>query len=99
MVTRTPLCNLPTGGGWGFRFFPLAMVNATIDRLNDDGYPAVLFLHPREMDPNGPRLELSPFRKFVAYGGKNDAVARLRQVLARYRFGTLGQLADTWQPV
>ena len=33
MVTSFPIGNLPTGGGWGFRFFPLRMIDATVRAL------------------------------------------------------------------
>jgi polysaccharide deacetylase family protein (PEP-CTERM system associated) len=99
MVTPSLLGNLPTGGGWGFRFFPLAMIDGTVEKLNSAGFPAVIYLHPREMDARGPRVRLSPFRAFVAYGPKTDAKKRLKYLLQRYRFGTLRQLVETWEPV
>jgi polysaccharide deacetylase family protein (PEP-CTERM system associated) len=97
MVTPSWIGNLPTGGGWGFRFFPLNMVCATIEALNSRDCPAVLYLHPRELDPAGPRLELSPFLRFVSYGGRTDAAPRIRELLGRYRFTTLKELVYEWQ--
>jgi len=99
MVTPTLLGNLPTGGGWGFRFFPRAMIGGTVKNLNRAGFPAVVYLHPREMDAHGPRLRLSPFRAYAVYGPKRDAVARLRYLLRRFRFGTVRQLVDNWESV
>ncbi|WP_298268508.1 polysaccharide deacetylase family protein [Geobacter sp.] len=96
LVTPTPFGNLPTGGGWGFRFFPERIIVATIGRLNRRGMPAVLFLHPREMDPAGPRLPLSPLRSFVAYGPRRSAEGRLRSLLGRFEFTTLAHLVDVW---
>lgn len=97
LVTPTPLGNLPTGGGWGFRLFPLALITSSIERLNAAGNPAVIYLHPREMEADGPRLNLSPLRTFAAYGGKSEAGGRVRHLLQRFRFGTLRQLVDQWQ--
>jgi polysaccharide deacetylase family protein (PEP-CTERM system associated) len=96
LVTPTPLGNLPTGGGWGFRFFPLRFIERTITRLNREGAPAVLFLHPRELDPTGPRLALPPLRRFVTYGSRGDAAPRLRLLLGRRPFTTLIDLVDLW---
>lgn len=92
MVTPTWFGNLPTGGGWGFRFFPTALVAHTIRRLNTDGNPAVLYLHPRDVDPDGPRLRLTPLKQFAAYGTKNDALPRVRRLLERFRFTSLKEL-------
>ena len=98
MVTPSPLGNLPTGGGWGFRFFPLSLICRTVRRLNDTGLPAVLYLHPRELDPFGPRLKLSPLQSFVSYGPRTDAAGRLRELLRQFRFQPLKELATAWQP-
>jgi peptidoglycan-N-acetylglucosamine deacetylase len=99
MVTPSFLGNLPTGGGWGFRFFPLAMIARTVAGLNVAGNPAVLFLHPREMEPAGPRLRLSLLREFAAYGPRTNPERRLKHLLQRFSFGTLRQLEEQWEPV
>lgn len=93
LVTPTWFGNLPTGGGWGFRFFPAVLVDHSIRRLNASGMPAVLYLHPRDVDPEGPRLQLPPLKKFAAYGTRNDALPRLRSLLKRFCFTTLIELA------
>ena len=98
MVTRSWMGNLPTAGGWGFRFFPFRMICATIEALNRRHHPAVLYLHPREVDPAGPRLDLSPLKLFASYGNRTDATPRLSELFRRYRFITLKELVDEWQP-
>jgi peptidoglycan-N-acetylglucosamine deacetylase len=98
MVTPSPLLNLPTGGGWGFRFFPLSLIRRTLKALNDRNVPAVLYLHPRELDPLGPRLRLSPLQSFVSYGPRTDAGARLKDLLTSFPFQTLKELTCAWQP-
>jgi polysaccharide deacetylase family protein (PEP-CTERM system associated) len=97
MVTPSPIGNLPTGGGWGFRFFPLALIRHSVQQLNAAGKPALLFLHPREMEAFGPRLPLSPFRSFVNYGPRVASTGRLRALLRSFRFQTLRELADAWE--
>jgi polysaccharide deacetylase family protein (PEP-CTERM system associated) len=97
MVTPSLFGNLPTGGGWGFRFFPMKMISGTIRRLNDGGHPAVLYFHPREMEPDGPRLRLSPLRSFAVYGPRIDAGKKLRYLLEHFRFGVLRELMGQWE--
>lgn len=92
MVTRSWIGNLPTGGGWGFRFFPFRMICGTIDALNRRQHPAVLYLHPREVDPAGPRIELPFLKRFASYGTRVDAAYRLRELFRRYQFITLKEL-------
>ncbi|MBT0663352.1 polysaccharide deacetylase family protein [Geobacter pelophilus] len=97
LVTPSWIGNLPTGGGWGFRFFPMPMIERTIVNLNSLGAPGVFFLHPRELDPDGPRLKMSRFREFVAYGSRKDAMERLKRLLAGFRFTTLGKMVQQWE--
>jgi peptidoglycan-N-acetylglucosamine deacetylase len=97
LVTPSLIGNLPTGGGWGFRFFPLSLIRRSVKKLNENGNPAVLYLHPREMDPFGPRLPLSPLQSFVSYGPRSDASGRLRELLGDFSFKTLKELAASWQ--
>ena len=99
MVTPLPFINIPTGGGWGFRFFPLSMVSGTMRRLNSEGNPAVLYLHPREMEAFGPRLKLPPLRSFAAYGPRSSAAGRIKHLLQRFSFVTLRQLVESWESV
>lgn len=98
MVTPTPLGNLPSGGGWGFRFFPFCLIKRTVQQLNAEGKPALLYLHPREMEADGPRLSLSPLRTFLGYGPKTDATPRLREILRSFSFQTLQELSVSWKP-
>lgn len=92
LVTPTWFGNLPTGGGWGFRFFPAALVAHTVSRLNAAGHPAVLYLHPRDVDPDGPRLTLPALKLFAAYGTRSDALPRVRMLLEQFCFTTLKDL-------
>ncbi|QEM68442.1 DUF3473 domain-containing protein [Geobacter sp. FeAm09] len=98
MVSGSPLGNLPTGGGWGFRLFPFRMIAATVERYGRADRPAVLYLHPREVDPRGPRLKLPLVKRFASYGTRRDALPRLRRLLASYTFTTLRDMVDSWQP-
>jgi peptidoglycan-N-acetylglucosamine deacetylase len=97
MVTPSLLGNLPTGGGWGFRVFPQRMIHESIRKLNRAGAPAVIFLHPRELDPSGLRLRLKPLKKFAAYGPRSDVSGRLDTLMRRFRFGTLREMVDKWE--
>lgn len=92
LVTPTCCGNMPTGGGWGFRFFPVSMIENSIRKLNSAGSPAVLYLHPRDVDPDGPRLELPLLKQFASYGPRNDALPRLRRLFEVFRFTTLKEL-------
>lgn len=99
LVTATPLGNLPTGGGWGFRFFPLRLIRWTMHAYQRQNAPGVLFLHPRELDPQGPRLRLGLLQEFVTYGPRNSAAGRLADLMQGFAFTPLGEQVSTWQTV
>lgn len=97
LVTPTLCGNLPVGGGWGFRFFPVRLIKRTMQSYQQQGLPAVLFVHPRELDPRGPRLPLGMVREFVAYGPRSSAAGRLQALLQNFDFKPMRELVDTWQ--
>lgn len=97
MVTPSIFGNLPTGGGWGLRFFPLRLIRKTIRQINMSGAPAVMFLHPRELDPSGPRLKLGPVKNFAAYGPRIDLSGRVADIMGQFRFGTLREMVELWE--
>ena len=60
LVGGTPLVNLPIGGGWGLRTFPYAVLRHFIRVHNRAHGPAVLFIHPCELDANRPKPKSLP---------------------------------------
>jgi len=93
LVASSAMGNLPVGGGWGLRLFPLSFVLRSIEEYNQHQWPAVLYIHPREVDPAGPRLPLSPLKKFAAYGTRQDVLPRLQSLLERFSFCAMKDLA------
>jgi polysaccharide deacetylase family protein (PEP-CTERM system associated) len=82
--------NLPVGGGGYFRLLPYWWTRHGIRRLNEvEGRPAVFYLHPWEVDPRQPRLGGSRLSRFRHYRNLAKTEARLRQLLADFRFGTI----------
>ncbi|MEI6214146.1 MAG: polysaccharide deacetylase family protein [Desulfuromonadales bacterium] len=96
LVTPGRLTNLPCGGGWGLRMFPLKTVLRGIKAAHDSGNPAVFFLHPREVDPGGPRLKLPLLKSFAAYGPRKDSTSRLKCVAETGVSIPLRELVDSW---
>jgi peptidoglycan-N-acetylglucosamine deacetylase len=97
MVSRSFVGNLPTGGGWGFRLFPFSMIVSTVESYGHADRPAVLYLHPRDVDPEGPRLKLPLLKRFASYGTRRDALPRLKRLLGCYTFTTLREQVESWQ--
>jgi polysaccharide deacetylase family protein (PEP-CTERM system associated) len=83
---------MPIGWGWGLRMSSSRRVLRTIDRVNAAGRPAILTVHPWELDPNPPRVRLSPRLHFAHYFRLGGFRSRLREVLHGATFGRLGDL-------
>jgi polysaccharide deacetylase family protein (PEP-CTERM system associated) len=82
--------NLPVGGGGYFRIYPYALTKWGIDRINRvEGRPAVFYIHPWEVDPDQPRLEVGFWSRFRHYRNLETTEGRLRPLLADFRFGPI----------
>jgi peptidoglycan-N-acetylglucosamine deacetylase len=86
LVMRSPLGNLPIGGGWGLRIFPYRSIWKTIDQLNRLGHPALIFCHPPEFDTFSPPIALPWIKRFVCYGKIRTTEERLIRLLNDFEF-------------
>lgn len=82
--------NLPVAGGGYFRILPYAWTRWGLARLNQqDGQPAIFYLHPWEIDPAQPRLPVNALGRFRHYRNLHKTEARLRALMRDFRFGPL----------
>ena len=84
---------MPIGWGWGLRMSSPARVLRTINEENRLGRPAVLTVHPWELDPDPPRVQLPRRLRFAHYFRLDGFISRLREVLDQGSFGTLESAA------
>ena len=76
----------PYAGGGYLRLFPYGLVKAGIALEEGAGRPANLYVHPREIDPEQPRMPLPWKRRFKYYIGLRGLEAKLERLLTEYRF-------------
>jgi polysaccharide deacetylase family protein (PEP-CTERM system associated) len=83
------------GGGY-LRLFPLRLVELATRSLNRRGVPVTYYVHPREVDPEQPRMPLSWKRRFQYYVNLRATPAKLAGLLSRRggRFLTLAELLE-----
>ena len=82
--------NLPVAGGAYLRILPYALVKYGVRAINkDEKMPAVLYLHPWEVDPGQPRLPALWKSRMRQYIGLNGMKARLERLLMQYELGTI----------
>ena len=68
------------GGGY-LRLFPYHLVRLMTRRVLQEGRPAVFYAHPREIDPDHPRLPMSLKRRFKSYVGLRSMEGKIHRVL------------------
>jgi len=91
--------NMPVAGGGYFRILPYAWTRWGIGRINRrDRRPAIFYIHPWEIDPEQPRMDASRLSAFRHYRNLERTEARLRRLLADFRFDTMRALVDSAGP-
>jgi polysaccharide deacetylase family protein (PEP-CTERM system associated) len=96
VVTLGPL-RIPIAGGGYFRLYPYALTRWGICRINRANAPAVVYLHPWEIDVDQPYADvgrLTRFRHYVNIGKTRD---RLRRLLADFAFEPLVTIAERYR--
>lgn len=84
---------LPFSGGGYLRLLPWPVLRSCFDACERAQTPAIAYLHPREIDPDQPRMPLNLRRRFKYYVGLDGTLAKLERLLQRYHWGTLSQVA------
>jgi polysaccharide deacetylase family protein (PEP-CTERM system associated) len=79
--------NLPLGGGAYLRVFPYAYMRWGIRRVNREGQPALVYMHPWELDPGQPRIKARGKRGISThYINLNRTESRLNRLLRDFAF-------------
>lgn len=90
--------NVPVAGGGYLRHFPFAFLEAGIASLAREGIPAVVYLHPWEIDPGQPRLDVPLLTRIRHYRNLDKVEARLGRLLDRFRFGSITEVLAAHPP-
>ena len=77
---------IPFANGFFFRFFPSFFIKMGINILNKRGQPAMICLHPREIDAASPRLALPRRERFIHYVNLKTAEKKLDALLRSFKF-------------
>lgn len=90
--------NLPVCGGGYSRLVPAAVTCFAIREINNLGHPAVVYIHPYELDTNecgelrrqGWDFSWKVHLKQALFRGR--VAGRLRRILGEFRFGTMAEV-------
>jgi polysaccharide deacetylase family protein (PEP-CTERM system associated) len=75
------------GGGY-FRLTPYALIRRATRQILKEQRPAVFYLHPREIDPDHPRLQMNFARRFKSYVNLGATEWKLKSLLDDFEFET-----------
>jgi len=81
------------GGGY-LRLAPQSLIKWGIKKLHDANQPLIVYLHPREIDPDHPRLPLSLVRKFKSYVNLKTTMPKFEMLCANYEFCRMDELVE-----
>lgn len=72
------------GGGY-LRLFPYRLMRTMGQRVLNEGRPVVFYIHPREIDPDQPRMPLSHRRRFTCYVNLHSTRPKIERILRDFQ--------------
>jgi len=81
-VFGRPMCFF--GGGY-LRLFPYPVIRAMGRRALGEERPVIFYVHPREIDPDGPRMDLNRRRRFTCYVNLTTTRPKIQRILRDFR--------------
>jgi len=93
---------VPAAGGGYLRHLPYGLTRRAFREHTKSDRPGMFYIHPWELDPEQPRLDVPWLARLRHYGGLDRAMPRLRRLLSEFQFGSvrdiypeLGAAADS----
>ncbi len=82
----------PIAGGFYNRALPYSVIRRGIQQVNEQGEPAIIYIHPWELD-TGQNYNQVTFRERIThYHGRRGLEKKLVQLFADFQFGSLQDL-------
>ncbi len=89
---------LPVAGGGYLRIYPAVVTRWAVSWLNRrERMPAVVYVHPWEIDPAQPRIAAPLASRLRHDWGLGTTARKLRGLAGRHRFGPMRQVLDAWE--
>ena len=77
---------IPIAGGFWLRLWNLDLVKRGIRKINEKGFPAVIYIHNWELDEKTPKINASILGRLQAYHNLNKAKQKLMSLLSEFNF-------------
>jgi polysaccharide deacetylase family protein (PEP-CTERM system associated) len=80
---------IPAAGGGYLRHFPFGLIRRAFRESTEAGVPAAFYIHPWELDPDQPRLDVPLLTRVRHYRGLRDTAAKVERLLGEMRFSSI----------
>jgi len=77
---------IPVAGGLWLRLWNLGLIKRGIKKINDKGFPAVIYIHNWELDEKTPKIPAGILGRFQVYHNLNKAKQKLASLLSEFKF-------------
>ena len=86
--------NFPLGGGAYFRIFPYKFTRYAMRQINAGKRAVVFYIHPWELDPEHPRLELPRRLSLTHYWNLDGTEKRIRKMMSEFSFSSMSKVLE-----
>ena len=91
---KLPGVTLPISGGAYFRIYPYQLTKQALRAVNRSGNPITFYLHPWELDPEHPRIDVPRRIALTHYFNLGATERRLRKLLRDFRFAPMKEVLN-----
>lgn len=85
--------NLPIAGGGYLRLYPYPFLRWGFRKINRQGQPVIVYLHPWELDPDQPRIQgINPLTRFRHYVNLSTTGKKLKALTRHFRFAPVREV-------
>ncbi|MBN1341606.1 MAG: polysaccharide deacetylase family protein [Phycisphaerae bacterium] len=85
------------GGGY-LRLFPYRMIRRWMRRAHAAGEPVILYVHPRDIDPDQPRIPMPLKRRLKSYINLHTTLGKLDRLLTDFHWAPAVDVLDRVLP-
>lgn len=84
--------NIPIAGGFYLRLLPLQFIIKSIKKINKQGQPAILYIHPWDLDPFQPLQNPTLRERFTHYYNLLTTKSKIQILLKEFRFAPINTM-------
>ena len=91
---KLPGFTMPISGGAYFRIYPYQVTKQAIRAVNRQGQPVTFYLHPWEIDPDHPRIDVPRRIALTHYFNLGSTERRLKKLLRDFKMAPMREVLN-----